>query len=175
MIPIELTSTKCRFEFKHYNSSFVVEKSWQPKSRTRSVWKFSVTNPSIDIQARRPREKLRAFFDNQLSPVAKEPSFGLSCFPDDFTFVLFFFFFFSSFTLHLLALSRARLYLHPPHSMEVCLQVTSSCELIGRQRNYIWENRFIRNSSKILFVGNFYLNFTSVIKKMWERWIFCVM
>lgn len=94
MIPIELTSTKCGFEFKHYNSSFVVEKSWQPKSRTRSVWKFSVTNPSIDIQARRPREKLRAFFDNQLSPVAKEPSFGLSCFPDDFTFVLFFFFFF---------------------------------------------------------------------------------
>lgn len=79
-------------QFKHYNSSFVVEKSWQPKSRTRSVWKFSVTNPSIDIQARRPREKLRAFFDNQLSPVAKEPSLSLSCFPDDFTFVLFFFF-----------------------------------------------------------------------------------
>lgn len=79
-------------QFKHYNSSFVVEKSWQPKSRTRSVWKFSVTNPtSIDIQARRPREKLRAFFDNQLSPVAKEPSLSLSCFPDDFTFVLFFF------------------------------------------------------------------------------------
>lgn len=78
-------------QFKHYNSSFVVEKSWQPKSRTRSVWKFSVTNPSIDIQARRPREKLRAFFDNHLSPVAKEPSLSLSCFPDDFTFVLFFF------------------------------------------------------------------------------------
>lgn len=77
-------------QFKHYNSSFVVEKSWQPKSRTRSVWKFSVTNPSIDIQARRPREKLRAFFDNQLSPVAKEPSLSLSCFPDDFTFVFFF-------------------------------------------------------------------------------------
>lgn len=85
-------------QFKHYNSSFVVEKSWQPKSRTRSVWKFSVTNPtSIDIQARRPREKLRAFFDNQLSPVAKEPSLSLSCFPDDFTFVLFFFFSLSSF------------------------------------------------------------------------------
>lgn len=77
---------------------FVVEKSWQPKSRTRSVWKFLVTNPtSIDIQARRPREKLRAFFDNQLSPVAKEPSLSLSCFPDDFTFVLFFFFSLSSF------------------------------------------------------------------------------
>lgn len=84
-------------QFKHYNSSFVVEKSWQPKSRTRSVWKFSVTNPSIDIQARRPREKLRAFFDNHLSPVAKEPSLSLSCFPDDFTFVLFFFFSLSSF------------------------------------------------------------------------------
>lgn len=126
-------------QFKHYNSSFVVEKSWQPKSRTRSVWKFSVTNPtSIDIQARRPREKLRAFFDNQLSPVAKEPSLSLSCFPDDFTFVLFFFFSLSlPFTLHLLALSRARLHLHPLYSMEVCLQVTSSCELIVRQKNYI--------------------------------------
>lgn len=147
-------------QFKHYNSSFVVEKSWQPKSRTRSVWKFLVTNPtSIDIQARRPREKLRAFFDNHLSPVAKEPSLSLSCFPDDFTFVLFFFLSLP-FTLHLLALSRARLHLHPLYSMEVCLQVTSSCELIVRQKKlYIRELSrsrvlFVR---KILFVGTKFL------------------